>query len=37
MFNFPANGTHSWPYWNQQLIAMKPDIQQVLGAVNNSA
>jgi diacylglycerol O-acyltransferase/trehalose O-mycolyltransferase len=37
VFNFPANGTHSWPYWNQQLIAMKPDIQQVLGAVNNSA
>ena len=37
VFNFPVNGTHSWPYWNQQLIAMKPDIQQVLGAVNNSA
>jgi diacylglycerol O-acyltransferase/trehalose O-mycolyltransferase len=37
VFNFPANGTHSWPYWNQQLVAMKPDIQQVLGAVNNSA
>lgn len=29
-FNFPANGTHSWPYWNQQLVAMKPDIQNVL-------
>ena len=29
VFNFPANGTHSWPYWNQQLMAMKPDIQQV--------
>jgi diacylglycerol O-acyltransferase/trehalose O-mycolyltransferase len=30
VFNFPANGTHSWPYWNQQLMAMKPDILQVL-------
>ena len=26
VFNFPANGTHSWPYWNQQLMAMKPDM-----------
>ena len=33
MFNFPANGTHDWPYWGQQLQAMKPDIQRVLGAV----
>ncbi|MEI7715268.1 MAG: diacylglycerol acyltransferase/mycolyltransferase Ag85C [Mycobacterium sp.] len=30
VFNFPANGTHSWAYWDQQLVAMKPDIQQVL-------
>ncbi len=37
VFNFPANGTHSWPYWNAQLAAMKPDIQQVLNASNNSA
>jgi diacylglycerol O-acyltransferase / trehalose O-mycolyltransferase len=37
VFNFPANGTHSWPYWNAQLVAMKPDIQQVLNASNNSA
>jgi diacylglycerol O-acyltransferase/trehalose O-mycolyltransferase len=36
-FNFPANGTHSWPYWNQQLVAMKPDIQQVLLGANNNA
>ncbi|OCB18090.1 diacylglycerol acyltransferase/mycolyltransferase Ag85A [Mycobacterium malmoense] len=36
-FNFPANGTHSWPYWNQQLVAMKPDIQQVLLASNTTA
>ena len=36
VFNFPANGTHSWPYWNQQLVAMKPDIIQVLNAVNNA-
>ncbi|OBA59650.1 diacylglycerol acyltransferase/mycolyltransferase Ag85A [Mycobacterium sp. 1100029.7] len=32
VFNFPANGTHSWPYWNQQLMAMKPDILQVVNA-----
>ena len=32
VFNFPANGTHSWPYWNQQLMAMKPDMLQVLNA-----
>jgi diacylglycerol O-acyltransferase/trehalose O-mycolyltransferase len=31
VFNFPANGTHDWPYWNEQLVAMKPDIQRVLG------
>jgi diacylglycerol O-acyltransferase/trehalose O-mycolyltransferase len=34
MFNFPTAGTHSWPYWNQQLMAMKPDILSVLNAVN---
>jgi diacylglycerol O-acyltransferase / trehalose O-mycolyltransferase len=33
VFNFPPNGTHSWGYWGQQLQAMKPDIQRVLGAV----
>ena len=32
VFNFPANGTHSWEYWGQQLQAMKPDLQRVLGA-----
>jgi diacylglycerol O-acyltransferase/trehalose O-mycolyltransferase len=32
VFNFPTNGTHSWPYWNAQLMAMKPDIIQVLNA-----
>lgn len=32
VFNFPRNGTHSWGYWGQQLQAMKPDIQRVLGA-----
>jgi diacylglycerol O-acyltransferase/trehalose O-mycolyltransferase len=32
VFNFPAAGTHSWPYWNAQLVAMKPDIIQVLNA-----
>ena len=33
VFSFPANGTHSWNYWGQQLQQMKPDIQRVLGAV----
>jgi diacylglycerol O-acyltransferase/trehalose O-mycolyltransferase len=32
VFNFPDTGTHSWGYWGQQLQAMKPDIQRVLGA-----
>jgi hypothetical protein len=31
VFNFPANGTHDWNYWGQQLQQMKPDIQRVLG------
>jgi diacylglycerol O-acyltransferase/trehalose O-mycolyltransferase len=30
VFNFPPNGTHDWGYWNQQLVAMKPDIQRAL-------
>ena len=25
-FNFPPNGTHSWPYWSAQLDNMKPDL-----------
>ena len=25
-FNFPPNGTHSWPYWSAQLDQMKPQI-----------
>jgi diacylglycerol O-acyltransferase / trehalose O-mycolyltransferase / mycolyltransferase Ag85 len=33
VFNFPEAGTHDWPYWGQQLQAMKPDIQRVLNAV----
>ena len=32
IWNFDANGTHDWPYWGSQLQAMKPDLQQVLGA-----
>ena len=32
VFSFPADGTHSWPYWGQQLQQMKPDLQRVLGA-----
>jgi diacylglycerol O-acyltransferase/trehalose O-mycolyltransferase len=32
VFNFPESGTHSWEYWGQQLQAMKPDVQRVLGA-----
>ncbi|KLO29048.1 diacylglycerol acyltransferase/mycolyltransferase Ag85A [Mycolicibacter heraklionensis] len=31
VFNFPSDGTHDWPYWNQQLVAMKSDIQRALG------
>ncbi|MFV0495107.1 diacylglycerol acyltransferase/mycolyltransferase Ag85C [Mycobacterium sp.] len=34
VFQFPNNGTHSWNYWNQQLVAMKPDMLQLLSAVN---
>ena len=37
VFNFPANGTHSWPYWNQQLMSMKPDIIQTLNTANAAA
>jgi diacylglycerol O-acyltransferase/trehalose O-mycolyltransferase len=25
-FQFPAAGNHSWPYWAQQLQALKPDL-----------
>ena len=32
VFNFPDEGTHTWSYWGAQLQAMKPDLQQVLGA-----
>ncbi len=32
VFNFPADGTHSWGYWGGQLQAMKPDIQRALDA-----
>jgi diacylglycerol O-acyltransferase/trehalose O-mycolyltransferase len=31
VFNFPANGTHSWVYWGAQLRAMVPDLQRSLG------
>ena len=31
VFQFPANGTHSWGYWGAQLQAMKPDLLRVLG------
>jgi diacylglycerol O-acyltransferase/trehalose O-mycolyltransferase len=34
VFNFPDNGTHSWPYWGAQLQAMKPDIQRTLGVTS---
>src|SRR6201987_3894494 len=32
VWHFDANGTHAWPYWGSQLQAMKPDLQQTLGA-----
>lgn len=31
VFNFPDNGTHTWSYWGEQLQAMLPDLQRVLG------
>jgi diacylglycerol O-acyltransferase/trehalose O-mycolyltransferase len=31
-FDFPPTGTHTWAYWGQALLAMKPDIQRTLGA-----
>ncbi|WP_231976798.1 esterase family protein [Mycobacterium sp. E740] len=31
VFNFPADGTHSWGYWGSQLQAMKPDLVRILG------
>jgi diacylglycerol O-acyltransferase/trehalose O-mycolyltransferase len=31
-FNLDDNGVHSWGYWNAQLVAMKPDMQQTLAA-----
>ena len=30
-FNFPPNGTHSWPYWSAQLDQMKPQIISTIG------
>ena len=32
IWNFDANGTHSWEYWGAQLNAMKPELQKDLGA-----
>ena len=32
VFQFPANGTHSWGYWGAQLQAMKPDMVRILTA-----
>jgi diacylglycerol O-acyltransferase / trehalose O-mycolyltransferase len=32
VFNFPANGTHTWAYWGQELQQMVPDLQRVLNA-----
>jgi diacylglycerol O-acyltransferase/trehalose O-mycolyltransferase len=37
VFNLPESGTHDWGYWGQQLNAMKPDLQRVLGATPNTA
>ncbi|CAJ1586714.1 alpha/beta hydrolase family protein [[Mycobacterium] wendilense] len=37
VFNFPANGTHSWGYWGQQLQQMIPDLQRVLNGAPPAA
>ncbi|HEY5844053.1 MAG TPA: alpha/beta hydrolase family protein [Mycobacterium sp.] len=37
VFNFPANGTHSWNYWGQQLQQMVPDLQRVLNGAPPAA
>jgi diacylglycerol O-acyltransferase/trehalose O-mycolyltransferase len=34
VFNFPDTGTHSWGYWGEQLMQMKPDLRRVLGAAS---
>jgi diacylglycerol O-acyltransferase/trehalose O-mycolyltransferase len=31
-FVFPPTGTHTWAYWGQQLLQMKPDMLRTLGA-----
>ena len=31
VFNFSDSGGHTWQYWGPQLLAMKPDLQRVLG------
>lgn len=30
-FDYPATGTHSWPYWRDELVAGWPVIAQSLG------
>jgi diacylglycerol O-acyltransferase/trehalose O-mycolyltransferase len=37
VFNFPANGTHSWGYWGQQLQQMVPDLQRALNGTPPAA
>jgi diacylglycerol O-acyltransferase/trehalose O-mycolyltransferase len=37
VFNFPGSGTHDWGYWGAQLQQMKPDLQRVLGATDQSS
>jgi diacylglycerol O-acyltransferase/trehalose O-mycolyltransferase len=29
-FVFPSSGNHAWPYWSQQLNALKPDLTATL-------
>lgn len=31
IFDFPPDGTHSWPYWACELQKMLPDIKSTLG------
>ncbi|WP_431966405.1 alpha/beta hydrolase [Nocardia sp. bgisy134] len=31
IYNYPEIGVHSWPYWNDQVLAMLPDMSAHIG------